>query len=143
MQGNMSLFDIVAAHKITIDVVQYLIGIDVAMVVGRRNGFWMVIVQTRTKRTHHKRSRFKGLVYRRWLVNASRNRFKIVNRESVWEVITVPAYHIKRMCSVDHFVHHSFLFDLDKKVAFFIIRFNFGWQFEIPFAKWGMLQMLP
>ena len=59
----------------------------------------------------------------RWLMHTTCNWFKIMNTKSVRKIITVPTNHIKRMCSINKFVHHSFFFYFDYKVSFFIMRF--------------------
>ena len=45
VEGQLAFLDVVSRHKITIHVVEDLVGIDVAVVVRSWNGFWMVVVQ--------------------------------------------------------------------------------------------------
>ena len=138
----MTLLYIIAAHKIAINVVQHLITVDIAVVVWRRNCFWMVIIQSRNEGTHHKSGCFKSLMYRWWLMHAPGYRFKIVNGKSVRKIISIPAHYIKRMCRINDFMHHSFFFDFDKKISFFIMGFQFVWQNKIAFTKRSVFQML-
>lgn len=49
MQGDLSFFNVISAHKITIHIIQQLIAVDVAMVIRRRNGIGMIIINRGTK----------------------------------------------------------------------------------------------
>src|SRR5690554_897342 len=101
MQGNLSLLNIISAHKVTIHIIQYLIGIDVTMVVWRGYSLRMIVIQTRTERANHKTGSFKSLMHRWWLMHSTGNRFKIVNRKSIGIIVSVPTYYIKRMRSIN------------------------------------------
>ena len=46
MQGKLSPADVIATHKVTVHVIQYLVRVDVAVVVRGWNGFRMVIIQS-------------------------------------------------------------------------------------------------
>ena len=61
----------------------------------------MVIKQTRYERAYHKARPVKRLVAPGWLVNAPRNRLKILNIEGKRPQVTVPADNIERMMPVD------------------------------------------
>ena len=64
------------------------------------------------------------------------NRLKIVNRKAVWKVIAIPAYHIKWMCGVHHFMEIPLFLDFDDKVPLFIIGIQLCGQLIIAFAVW-------
>lgn len=49
VEGDVALLDVVAAHKVTVHIIKHLIGVNVGVVVGRRDGFGVVIVETRAK----------------------------------------------------------------------------------------------
>src|SRR5690606_13646954 len=98
---NVSGSYIVTAHKIAIYVIQHFITINIAVIVGCWNGLRMIIIYTRYKTAHHKGIGFKGLMYWWRLVNATCDRFKIVNRKRIRIIVTVITYDIKWMRSVN------------------------------------------
>src|SRR5687767_5644690 len=87
--------------------------------------------------------RFKGLVNRWGLVHSSGNRFKVVNGESVREIISVPSHHIERMRGVHHIVHHSLFFYFHQETSFTVVRLQVLRQFVITLAERRMLEQLP
>ena len=44
MKGDMALLDIVPAHEVSIDVIQDFIRINIAMIVRRGYGSWMIVI---------------------------------------------------------------------------------------------------
>src|SRR6056297_1911621 len=112
------------------------------MVIGRGNGFWVIIVKPWAERTYHKSTGFKSLVYRWRLVHASRDWFKIMDGKSVRKVVTVPTYHIKRMRGINELVQHPLFFDFHQKLSFFIKSLKVLRQFIIPFTERGVFQKL-
>lgn len=64
VQGDLTGSNIVAAHKITVHIIQDFFGIDVGMVVGCRDRQRVVIVKAGTKTADHKTFAFKGLMHR-------------------------------------------------------------------------------
>src|SRR5688572_20475822 len=101
MKGNMPLLNVITAHKIPINIIQHLITINIAVIIWRRNGLWMIIVNTGTKTAHHKGRSFECLMYRWRLMYASRYRLKIMDRKTPREVVTIPTYYIKRMRGIN------------------------------------------
>src|SRR5690606_14644699 len=97
---NHSVFHIIAAHKIAIYIVEYLIAVYIAVVVWGGNRKRMPVVQTRYKRADNKFMRFESLVYRRWLMNASYQWFEIMNTKAIGEIISVPTNDIEWVCGV-------------------------------------------
>src|SRR3970282_2698224 len=98
VQCYVSLLDIVAAHKVTVYIIQDLVTVNISVIVRCRNCFWMVIVQSRNKRTNNKCRSFECLVHRRRLMYPSCNGLKIVDAEPVRGIVTIPTDYIKRMC---------------------------------------------
>ena len=120
MQRDHSSRDILAAHEVAIDVVEYFIAVDIAVIVWRGNSIGMVVVKPGAERTHDEVVRFEGLVHGRWLVYASGNRFEIVNGESEGIAISIPSHYIERMSAVVKSVKNSFLLRTNEEVALLI-----------------------
>lgn len=49
MQGYLSFYDTFAGHEIAINIVEHFVGIYVGVVVGRRDGLWMIIEEARAE----------------------------------------------------------------------------------------------
>src|ERR1035441_99874 len=113
------------------------------MVVGRRNGLWMVIEKTRTKRANYKVVGLEGLMNRWRLMNTTGNRFEIMNGKRPGIQVSVPAYGIKRMRSISKRIYHSLLLDHHFEVTFFIMSFHVHGLADITLAEGRMLQQLP
>ena len=62
MKGQLALVDIVPAHEITIHIVEDLVGVDIAVVIGRRDGFGMVVIQARDEGADHELVGFELLL---------------------------------------------------------------------------------
>ncbi|MNS41806.1 hypothetical protein D3C72_741670 [compost metagenome] len=79
----------------------------------------------------------------RWrLMYTTRYWFKIMNTKSIWKIIPIPTHYIKRMRSINHFMHHPFFFNFNQKVSFFIMCLQFARQNKIAFTKRRVFQML-
>uniref|UniRef100_UPI0037442F51 hypothetical protein n=1 Tax=Cognataquiflexum aquatile TaxID=2249427 RepID=UPI0037442F51 len=89
------------------------------MVVWGRNGQWMVIKQPWHKRTNHKSPSLKSLMYRRRLMNSTRDRFKIMDRKGVRIQVTIPSDDVQWTVPVSIGMEHSPFFDLDKVITLF------------------------
>ena len=79
MQGKGTAINTPSAHKIAFGIVQHFIRVNIGMVIGSWNGQRVIVEQTRHKGANDKIMRLKRLVDWGWLVNAPRNRLKIVN----------------------------------------------------------------
>jgi hypothetical protein len=88
------------AHKFTVDIVEYFVAVDIAMVVRCRYSLWMVVVQAWYEGADYESGCIKGLMYRWWLVYPASDGLKIMNAESVWVLVTIPAYYIEGMGAV-------------------------------------------
>ena len=54
MQRNLSFFNVISAHKITIYVIKYFIGIDIRVIIWSWDRIGMVIIKAWYKRTNYK-----------------------------------------------------------------------------------------
>jgi hypothetical protein len=63
--------------------------------------------------------------------------------ELVRKIVSVPANHTEGLKRIDILVDAILLFDLDQKVSLFIVCFQLKWRVHVPFAKRGMLLVLP
>ena len=125
VEGNIALVYPLTAHKITVDIVKDLIGVYVGMVVWRRDGLGMVVVQPRAEGADHKGTGLKGLVHRRRLVYPPRYGLKIVDGKRIRIIIPVPAHDIERMGGVDQVVQMPLFLDLDQEISGFIMGLKF------------------
>ncbi len=143
VQRDLTRAYIVSAHKIPIHVVQNFFGINVGVVVRRRNGEGVVIVEAWAKTANHKAFAFKGLVNRGRLMNAAGDGFKIIDTETVREIIPVVAHYIKGVTGIGDRMQDALFADFDFKGALGIVGFQLGGEFVIPFAIGRMFQQLP
>src|ERR1035437_2853714 len=88
--------DILPAHKFPIHIIDHFIRIHIAVIVRNRDGFRVVVKQPGHKVTNYKGGGFKYLVNGWWLMNPPRDRLKVVDRESKWVMVPVPADHVER-----------------------------------------------
>ena len=143
VERNLSVAGVVARHKIAIHVVQNFVGVDIGVVVRRRNGIRVVVVQARHERANYKIAAFKSLVYWRRHVYSACQGLEIADIERVRVVIPVPASHIERMERIFEGENGFAFFDAHLESALFIMRFQKFRPFDVAFAKWRMLQQLP
>ena len=142
MQRNKTLFDVVAAHEVAVDVVQHLVRVDVRVVVGGRNRLGVVVVQAGRKRADHEVVALKRLVHGRRLVDAAGDRLKVPRVERVGVVVAVPAHHVKRVRGVDHVVNESLFFDFDGELAQGVGGRQVGRAAQVAFAERRVLKEL-
>ncbi len=83
----------------------------------------MVVEFTWAERADNEAIAFELLVDWWWLVNAACYGFKVVYRDGVWVVVTIPANYIKGVSAVCEGVDHSLFFDEDFEFAMFIEGF--------------------
>src|SRR6056297_625013 len=100
MLGNTAFIYALAAHEVTLYIVEYLVGIDIAMRVRRRDGLRVVVVLARAEGANHVVGSLKGLVHGRRLVHATGNGLKVLNVEYPRVEVAVPAHHVERMMLV-------------------------------------------
>src|ERR1700722_7831954 len=75
VQGDHPPGNMFTAHKIAVDIIQDLVTVDIAVIVGSRNRKRMIIKKPRTKRTDHIVMSFERLMHRRRLMHTPRDRF--------------------------------------------------------------------
>ena len=142
MQAERALLDAFACLVVALDVVQNLVGIEIAVVVGNDDCFRMEIEDARAEGTDDEVVSFEGLVGRRWHVMLADNRRKVVDVEAVRVVASIPSDDIERMVVV--YIGMNRIPGLDSN--FKITRLIDGqwklWQAKIPLAIRGMLQEL-
>src|SRR5207244_394493 len=123
-----------AAHKITVNIIDHFIAVDVAVIVRCGNTLRMIIEEARHKTAHNKIVRLKSLMYWRLMMYTTCNRFKIVNAKCEWITTSIPTDNIKRMMTIVNVIHTAFLFCADHIVASFIERHKVERRTNIAFA---------
>jgi len=73
--------NVLSAHKVTIHIIEEFIAIDIAVVIGRRNGQRMIIKQPRTETANDEVMPLKRLMNWRRLVYPAGYWFEIMNAE--------------------------------------------------------------
>lgn len=142
VQGHEAFFDVVARHEITIYVVQYLIRIDVAVVVGRGNGVWVIVIEARHEGADHEVVGLKGLVNGGRHVNATSQWLEVIRAEDVREVVSIPADHVKWVAAVSNVMQDTILFHFDQEIAEFIMCLQVLRKAQVALAEWRVLQEL-
>src|SRR6185437_332382 len=95
MERNRAGFDALTAAKIAADVVDHLVRVDVAVIVGHRHRFGMVVQLARAERADDEVRPLERLMNWRRLMDATRNRLEIVDAEGVRIEETIPADDIQ------------------------------------------------
>ena len=131
-----------AAHEVSIYIIQNFVGVYIAVVIRCGNGQWMIVIETRHKRTHHKTFSLESLMYGWWLMHASCYWFKIVDRKTIWIVIAVPTDHIKRMKTIVKRIKLVLFFDKHQKVAFFVESLQIAGFFDVTLTERSMFHQL-
>ena len=91
VQRNRRALDAFAAAEVAVDVVEHLVAIDVAMVIGNGNRERMIIQLARHKRADDEVGPLEGLMHWRRLMDAPGNRLKIGNIEDPGILAAIPA----------------------------------------------------
>ena len=142
MKGEHPAGDMFAAHEIPIDIIQQLVAVDIAVIVGSRNTLRMVIVHPGDERTNDEIMRLEGLMYGWRLVHPAGDRFKIVDAEGEGITASVPSHDIKGMMGVMQSIAHPFLFCMNEEIASRIDGGQSMWWTDIPLAVRRMFQQL-
>ena len=93
--------DAPARHEVAFHVVDDFVGIDVGVVVRRRNRERVVVEQARHERAHHEARAVERLMHRRRLMHAAGDRLEVVDVERERPQVTVPADDVERVVRVD------------------------------------------
>src|SRR5690348_12025347 len=81
MKGDAPELDALPAHELARGIIQHLVRIDVAVVVGRRDRLGIEVEWPRTEGTDHEPVSFEGLMHRGRLMNPSDDRLEVVDVE--------------------------------------------------------------
>ena len=103
----------------------------------------MVVIHARYKAANHKGVCFEGLVDWWWLMDSARDRFEIMNRHGVREVITVPSDYIKRMRGVHVIVQLALFLDANGEFTNLIKGFQTGRRSHVTFTIRAVFKQLP
>jgi hypothetical protein len=143
MQGDHPAGDMLAAHKVTIHVIQEFIAVDIAVIVRRRNALGMVVVHPGDEGADHKIVRFKGLMNGRRLVDPTRDGFEIMNAESEGIAASVPSDDIEGMMGVVQSVEHPLFLCFYQKVSCLIDRIEAMRWPDVALTIGGVFEQLP
>ena len=127
-------------HEVAVHIIEHLIGIDVAVIVRRRNGLWVVIVHPRRKSADHKVVCLKSLMDGRRHVYAAGDGLKIFCIECIGIIVTVPTHHIEGVRIVDQAVQMILFPDDNGESPFFVPRVQPLWLANVAFTVWAVLQ---
>src|SRR5690242_1638721 len=97
VQRNRADLDALAAAEVATDVVDHLIRVNVAVIVGYRHRLGMILQLAWAERAEDELWPLKRLMNRRRLVDTPRNRLEIVDAEGVGIEETIPADDIQRV----------------------------------------------
>ncbi len=134
MQGDHPLCHVLPAHEVTIHIIQQLIAVDIAVVVGGGYCPGMIVEQSWTKRTYYKVMPLESLVHRRRLMYPPGYRLEIMNAEGKWITAAIPADHIERMMPVMNGIDPAPLLRPDQEIPFLILCGQRLRPADIPFT---------
>src|SRR5690242_5552736 len=97
MQRDRCTLDATTAAKVSIDIIDHLFAINIAVVIWNRDRERMIIQHPRHKRADYKVRSLKRLMHRRRLMYASSDRLKVGNIKDPGILIAIPANDIKGM----------------------------------------------
>src|SRR5262249_11229111 len=98
------------------------VGIDVTMVVRRRNGVRVEVIRTRTEGAHDEAIAFERLMHRRRLMDAANDRLEVVDVERPRVEVPVPADAVEWMVVENQLVDTVVLFYEKCEVAHLVVR---------------------
>lgn len=134
VEGEGGFLDTTTAAETTTDVIENLVGLDIAMGVGNLDRQGMGIEQTRGEGTDHESSGFESLVDRRGLMAGAGDRFEIVRVEGVGINKTIPANHIKRVLRQPVSAEAGPIANQDRHIFFLVDDQGIRWPMKIAFA---------
>ena len=97
VNGERRRLDAAARHEVALDVVDHFVGIDVRVVVRRRNRQRVIVEQARHERTQHEARAVERLMHRRRLVHPAGDRLEVADVERERPQVSVPADDVERM----------------------------------------------
>ena len=142
VMGDAGVLQTLPAHEFALNVIEHLVGVDVGVVVGCRDGQGMVVVFARAEGADHVVVRFEGLVNGRRLVHPSGDRLEILHVENPGVEVAVPADHIEGMEFEEIVMETALLFDTDFKLALFVEKERRFGPADVAFAERAVLEKL-
>ena len=142
VEGNHPFFHIFTTHKVTVHVIQHLVTVDVAVVVGRGNGQGVVVEQARHEGANDEAPRGEGLVNRWGLVDPAGDRLKIVDRKGVGINVTIPTYDVEGVAEVMVGVEVVLLLDVEQKITLLIVGIQACGFADVAFAEGRVFEQL-
>ena len=142
VQRDRRTFDTAPAAEVTIDVVQHLFAVDIAMVIRDRYREWMVVQFARYKRADDKIRSLEGLVHGRRLVDAPGDRLEVSNIEDPGVLAAVPTDGIDGVKVIPVAGNKITYFHAHLKIATLGMRFQLFWAANIALTIGGVLQHL-
>ncbi|MNS52675.1 hypothetical protein D3C72_853960 [compost metagenome] len=142
VQGDHTFSNMFTAHKVAVYIIQYLITVDIAVMVRCRDRQRVVVEQARYKRTDYKIMCIEVLVYRWWLVYAAGNRLEIVYADGIRILATIPTHNIEWMVTVPDRVHEAFFLGIDQELTFNVESLQVLWLADVALAERSILQQL-
>src|SRR5262249_20858673 len=122
VEGKGADLDTATAAEVAAHIIDHLIGVDIAVVVGHRHRLGMVIQLARTERADNEARPFKRLVDRRRLMNTASDRLEVVDAEGIGIEIAIPADHIQRV-EIEGVVHDFAIhLDMDMELATLLVH---------------------
>src|SRR6478752_6952518 len=122
MQRDRAELDPLPAHEFARRVVEHLVRIHIAVVVGRGDRFGMEVVRPRAERADDEPVALESLMHRRRLVHAPDDRLEVVDVERPGIELAVPADDVERMMIEDDLVQSVVLLHDDLMIAHLIVR---------------------
>jgi hypothetical protein len=142
VQGDHAPLHVLAAHEVAIHIVEHLVAVDVAVVVGRRDGQRVVIVQARHERADDEVVRLEGLVHRRRLVYPPGDGLEIVDGKSVGVEVAIPAHQIEGVVEVVVRIDAVLLLDVEEELALLVVGLQILRLADVALAEGRVLLQL-
>jgi hypothetical protein len=101
VNGDRGGFHALPRHELARHVVDDLVGVDVGVVVGRRDGLRVVVEEPRHERAQHEAGAVERLVHGWRLVDTAGDWLEVVDVERERPQVAVPADDVERMMAVD------------------------------------------
>src|SRR5215207_4392003 len=121
MMRDRAELDPLAAHELARRIVEHLVRVHVAVVVGRRYRLGMEVVRTRAERAHDEAIPLEGLVHWRWLVHATDDGLEVVDVECPRIELTIPADDVERVMVERHLVDAVVLLHEDAELTHLVV----------------------
>ena len=128
------VLDPLPAHELARRVEEHLVGIDVAVVVRRRDRLRMEVERPRAERADHESVALERLVHRRRLVHAADDRLEVVDVERPRIEHPVPPDDVARVVVEHELVEAVVLLHDDPEIAPLVVRHELARHLEVALA---------